>query len=267
MFGLWKEVRRILRKPKRLRQVMLEKMPNVIRAGNRAVSTKVKEWDGEYYKKTFENTVVGRKCFELEIEADRLFGNMPWKVPIKDKGPLWFTTPLYPQERRLDTTAAGLDQQTRVEIAGQAISVLFDIFFAGYAHRDFQSRNLFWIDKQLMLFDYECLERYPEEKRPPFPISYDITGQGLDSPFKTGRMCYTYDKHPGISLQSVLRIPVEQAIEEFHKELKNRLREACLTFATGQKRHTCRAGRIYSSFELPYFRILGLPEKPSTAKR
>ena len=34
---------------------MLEQMPNVIHAGNRAIATRVKEWHGEYFKKTFEN--------------------------------------------------------------------------------------------------------------------------------------------------------------------------------------------------------------------
>jgi len=255
MCGLWKTIRRTLRDPKRLRRAMIEQMPNVIHAGNRAIATRVKEWDGEYFKKTFENTATGKSCFEREMDADRLFGTRPWKPPIKDKGPLWFTTPLYPEEKRLDIAVAGLDQPTKIEIARQGISILFDIFFAGYAHRDFQSKNLFWIDQQLILIDYECLEPYLEGKRPPFPICYDITGQGLESPFKTGGMCYTCEKRHGVSLQCTLGIPAEQAIEEFNKELKNKLREACLTFATGQTRHTCRAERIYSSFELPYFSV------------
>jgi 2-polyprenyl-3-methyl-5-hydroxy-6-metoxy-1,4-benzoquinol methylase len=251
----WKEIRKTIRDPGRLRRTMIEKMPNVIHAGRRAVTTKVKGWDGEYFKKKFENTEAGRTSFAKEMDADRLFGTKSWKPPIKDKGPLWFTTPLYPEEKRLDIAAAGLDQPTRIEIARQAISILFDIFFAGYAHRDFHSQNLFWIDQQLILIDYECIEPYPEGKRSPFPLSYDITGEGLESPFKTGKMCYTYEKRQGVSLQGTLGIPVEQAIEEFRMELKNRLREACLTFATGQTRHTCKAERIYSSFELPYFRV------------
>ena len=169
----------------------------------------------------FENTDIGKLCFEREMDADRLFGARSWKPPIKDKGPLWFTTLLYPEEKRLDIAAAGLDQPTRIEIARQAISILFDIFFAGYAHRDFHSKNLFWIDQQLILIDYECIGPYPEGKRPPFILSYDITGEGLESPFKTGKMCYTYEDRHGFSLQCTLGIPIERAIEQFHMELKN----------------------------------------------
>jgi 2-polyprenyl-3-methyl-5-hydroxy-6-metoxy-1,4-benzoquinol methylase len=230
-------------------------MPSVVHVGKRSIDTKVKGWDREYFKKRFENTEIGRACFEREMNADKLFGTKPWKPPIIDKGPLWFTIPLYPEEKRLDIVAPILDQPTRIEIAKQAISILFDIFFAGYAHRDFHAKNLFWIDQQLMLVDYECLEPYPEGKRPPFPVSYDITGQGLGSPFKTGRMCYTFERRPEVSLHSVLRVSVEEAIEEFCKDLKSRLHQACRTFVSGRKRHICKAERIYSSFELPYFRV------------
>jgi len=253
MSGLWKRIRRILRDPGRLRRAVLLKMPTVVYVGKRSISTKVKDGGKEHFKKRFENTEMGRTCFECEMNADRLFGTKPWKPPIISKGPLWFTIPFYPEEKRLDIVATVLDQPTRIEIAKQAISILFDIFFAGYAHRDFHAKNLFWIDQQLVLVDYECLEPYPEGKRPPFPVSYDITGQGLESPFKTGKMCYTLEKRPEVSLHSVLRVSVEQAIEEFCKDLKSRLQQVCRTFATGRKRHTCKAERIYSSFELPYF--------------
>jgi 2-polyprenyl-3-methyl-5-hydroxy-6-metoxy-1,4-benzoquinol methylase len=255
MCGLWKTIRRSIYDPKAARKAKLEKMPNVIHAGNRALATRVKEWDGEYFKKAFDDTAVGRDCFEREMKADQLFGGKPWKQPVKSKETLWFTTPLYPEEKKLDIVAPGLDQPTRIEIAKQAISIIFDIFFAGYAHRDFQSRNLFWIDQQLILIDYECLEPYPDGKRPPFPLSYDITGQGLESPFKTGGMCYTCEKHHGISMCKTLGIPAEQALEEFLKDFKERLRQTCLTFATKTTRHICRAERIYSSFSLPYFGV------------
>jgi 2-polyprenyl-3-methyl-5-hydroxy-6-metoxy-1,4-benzoquinol methylase len=264
MSGIWKQIRRIIRDPGRLRRAKLQRMPNVIHAGRRALCTKV-ETQGtnfEYFKKKFEDTAQGRSSFEREMEADRLFGSKPWKPLIKDKGPLWFTTPLYPEASRLDVLAAGLDQPTRIEIAKQAISILFDIFFAGYAHRDFHSKNLFWLDHQLMLIDYECIEPYPQGKRPPFPLAYDITGEGLESPFITGKMCYTCEKRGGVSLYKTTGISVEQAIEEFQNDFKEKLRQACCTFATKTWRHTCRAERIYSSFELPFFSV-----RPDEAQR
>lgn len=255
MSGLWKQIRRIIRDPGRLRRAVLRKVPSVVYVGKRSISTKVKDSGKEHFKKRFENTETGRACFEREMNADGLFSTKPWKPAIIDKGPLWFTIPFYPEGKRLDIIATTLDQTTRIEIAKQAVSILFDIFFAGYAHRDFHAKNLFWIDKQLMLVDYECLQPYPEGKRPPFPASYDIIGQGLESPFKTGRMCYKFEKRPDVSLHSVLRVSVEEALEEFCKDLKARLQQVCKTFATGRKRHTCKAERIYSSFDLPYFSV------------
>jgi len=257
MNRIWKQIRRTIRDPGRLRRALIERMPNVIHAGKRAISTKV-EAEGanlEYFKKQFEDTPQGRVSFERELEADRLFGSRSWKPPIKDKGQLWFSTPLYPQASRLDLLAAGLDKPARIEIAKQAISILFDIFSAGYAHRDFHSRNLFWLDNQLMLIDYECIEPYPQGKRPPFPLCYDITGEGLESPFITGKMCYTCEKRGGVSLYKTLGVTVEQAIEEFSKDFKEKLRQACRTFATKETRHTCKAERIYATFELPYFSV------------
>jgi 2-polyprenyl-3-methyl-5-hydroxy-6-metoxy-1,4-benzoquinol methylase len=52
-----------------------------------------------------------------------------------------------------------------------------------------------------------------------------------------------------------LHIPAEIALEEFKAALKNRLRKACATFAKSRGRHVCKAGRIYSSFVLPFFSV------------
>ena len=97
------------------------------------------------------------------------------------------------------------------------------------------------------------MEPYPEGGRPPFTFSYDITGEGMESPFLTKHMCYESNNIPQVSLHNVLRVSAANAIEELRKDLKTRLRQTCRTFATGKKRHICKAGRIYSSFTLPYF--------------
>jgi 2-polyprenyl-3-methyl-5-hydroxy-6-metoxy-1,4-benzoquinol methylase len=250
------------RDPYMIRRDTLQLIPTYINVGNRAIARKIKMNGSKYFKKTFKDTEDGVKCFHNEMLADKLFGERLWKVPVISKGPLWFTSALLPKEKRLDIIVPKLDEQTRIEIARQSMSLLFDIFFAGYAHRDFNVKNLFWVDQQLKLVDFEFLESYPKGKRPPFPLSYDVTGQGLESPCGTGNMGYTCAIHPKVSLHHVLRVSPERAIEEFQKDLKNELRRVCQTFKTRRKRHCCGVGRIYSSFELPYFSV-----KPDEAQR
>jgi 2-polyprenyl-3-methyl-5-hydroxy-6-metoxy-1,4-benzoquinol methylase len=148
-----------------------------------------------------------------------------------------------------------MNDEVRFKVACEAVRIIFDIFLTGWAHRDFHAKNLFWVHGRLMLVDYECIEPYPEGQRPPFPESYDITGEGLESPFKTDHMCYTCIKWPEMSLDKVLRVPVEQVLDRFCDNMKNKLRNTCKTFATRKDRHTCRAGRIYSTFEIPYFSV------------
>ncbi len=260
--SLFGQIFRRYRDPYMVRRDALQLIPTFINVGSRAIARKIKINGGKYFKKAFKDTEASAKFFHNEMLANQLFGEQHWKVPIISMGPLWFVSPLLPKEKRLDIIGPKLGEQMRIEIARQAISILFDIFFAGYAHRDFNVKNLFWIDGQLKLVDFEFLKAYPEGKRPAFPLSYDITGQGLESPAFTGNMGYISVKHPKFSLQHVVGVPIEYALEEFLKILKNELRQACKTFKTKRKRHYCGAGRIYSSFELPYFSV-----KPDESQR
>ena len=83
----------------------------------------------------------------------------------------------------------------------------------GFAHRDFHARNLFYVDGQLKLIDFETMTSFRLNHRPPFIQSYDITGTGLDSPFLTGNMGYS-SRIP-YSVSSVLGIKVDEAIESY----------------------------------------------------
>jgi len=228
-------------------------MPHVFKVSHRVVVTRVGIVRAKYVRKKFENTQIGLSCFEREILADEIFSGFYWKPPVVRKGPLWFDRPFYPERKRLDLLGPNLPEATRRSIAAQAVFILFDIFLAGYAHRDIHCKNMYLIDGKLKLTDYEWLEAYPKNKRPPFPLCYDITGKGLESPRRTSNMCYSHEG--AISLQNVLGVPADHAIDEFKKKLKDKLRRACETFASGKKRHVCRSRRIYSSFRLPYFSV------------
>jgi hypothetical protein len=172
---------------------------------------------------------------------------------------LWLDIPNYPEQFRLDRIGPQLNPATRRKIAYEAIKIAFDIFSEGYAHRDFHAKNLFWIKDQLAVIDFEELECYPNSTRPPFPRSFDLTGEGLpDSGFGGNKMSYIADTPSKMSLQHVLGVSLKDAIADFESGLKNELKQASRTFATaknGSVRHVCREETIYSSFSLPFFTV------------
>ena len=175
-----------------------------------------------------------------ELLADRIFRGRPWKVPIVKKGRRWLATPYLPFEKRLDQIALRMAEAARKELARQAVWILFDIFLAGYAHRDFHSENLFLIDGQLRMIDFEYLEPLQDGRRPPFPESYDITGEGLESPVFTNGMCFA-DCRP-MSVRHVLGVTPSVALDLLRRDLREALIKAW-------------GGRVSYSFELPYFRM------------
>lgn len=248
------------RRLKLAKRKLLMQLPNVVHAGNRAHCKGV-EKDGErYIKKVFANDDVAKACMEREIAAREIFEDCPWVVPIVESGESHITFPLLPEEHRLDKLADRLTAAEKLEIAGQSLQVAFEIFLAGYAHRDFHSKNMFWLDGQLRVVDFEVLQPYAPADAPPFLESYDITGEGLVSPFETMRMCY--GSSDPASLVNVLQVPLQDAIGELEAVIKDELKNATLTFAKRGKRHVCRAQRIYNSIDLPYLKV-----NPSEAQR
>lgn len=240
---------------KKIKRAILGRLPTVVHVGARTVCRSV-SIDGEpFIKKTFTSDEIGQACLERELAAQEIFGECPWLTPVVKKGRNWFLVPCYPKEKRLDHLAPALGEDQRLQVAKQAVEILFEIFLRGYAHRDFHARNLFLMDGQLRVIDFEALGAQPSGRRPAFPVSYDMTGQGLESPFRTNQMCYTADDKYKKSLTHVLGIPIDRVLAEMRNGLKEELRTASATFQTRRKRHQCRAQRIYASFTLPYFTI------------
>lgn len=254
-----KQLKRIFRVVRNLRQFhrrVLSKMPTVVNVGRRALLRKVNICGRKRIKKTFERTKLGMRCCETEMLAHRIFKGRSWMSPLVKRGRRWFAIPYYLEENRLDRAAVGMDESTRFTVAKQAVGIIFEIFLEGYAHCDFHAGNLYWVDGRLILSDFETMQRYPEGDRPAFPLSYDITGQGLASPFSTSNMGYAPESGPHTKcLQYVLGVPVEKVLAELSKELKKELLDASGTFKSKHKSHKCRAGRIYSSFALPYLEV------------
>lgn len=232
----------------------------VVHIGRRAHCRAVKIGGKPHLKKVFTTETAGRLGFASERLAARTLAHLPWFTPWVRRGLYSFTGPLYPAESRLDRVAPELTPEQRLDLAGQALSIILDLLVLGLAHRDFHARNLFVVDGQLRLIDYETLARYVDGHRPGLDESYDVTGRGMESPWLTGNMGYS--TAAPISLSTVLGIDFEAAKAQLAIMLKRELLEASLTFNKAHGRHVCRQGRIYNTVDLPGF-VVG----PNEAQR
>jgi len=234
--------------------------PEVLHVGNRSYSRRIETNGKAQVKKCFTTETPGRTAFAAELRARREFGDMPWFTPWTAHGRYWFAAPMYPSESRLDRLAPTLSGDERAELAGQSLSIILDLLVAGFAHRDFHAGNLFLVDGQIRLVDYETLAAYPEGRRPGLRDCYDVTGQGLDSPWQTRNMCYA--NGTPLCLADVLNVDFESAMRRLAGILKKQLHDASLTFQRSHGRYACKQGRIYNSIDVP-----GLVVSPDEAQR
>lgn len=238
----------------RVKKAILRRLPNVIKNSDRGTTKQVRYKANKIIKKQFNSTLEARQCFQNEIKVRKIFEGYDWVSPIVCSNEYWIGMPLYPDKWRLDKIASTFDEDTGRKVAVQACNIILDMLSKGYAHRDYHSKNLFWVDQsQLVLIDFESIFHYNSSQRPHFYDCYDITGKGLDSPFLTENMCYVSNSPS--SLEQVLEIPLDEVVLLLEQDLKNQMREASLAFHNAVERHTCRLGRIYGSFTLPYLSV------------
>ena len=237
---------------------MIEKL----NAGSRAVCWSVQHEGRSHVKKTFVDEESARVAFANERQADRVFREFPWFTPWVEYGEDWFVNPMHPMGSRLKEVAPTLSYEQRKDIAGQALSIILDMLVRGYAHRDFHVKNAFVVGGRLKLMDFECLTHY-EGKRPGLSGCYDVTGEGLESPWAAGNMCYT--KKNIDSFSTVLETDFQDAKLQLASILKRELREASLTFKTRKGRHRCNQAKTYGAFSL--FAPHGFCVKPKDAQR
>jgi len=234
--------------------------PAILHVGSRAYSRRITIGGKPHVKKIFTTETPGRAAFANELRAHRRFNGMRWFTPWIAHGRNWFVTAMYPAESRLDRVAGDLSDNERAELAGQALSIMLDMLALGFAHRDFHAGNLFVVDGQLKVADFETLAAYPEGSRPGLASCYDATGKGLESPWKTRNMGYSSDSP--LSLANVLNVDLQTAQSRLASILKSQLHDASLSFQRSQGRHTCKQGRIYNSIKVP-----GLTIAPEEAQR
>lgn len=204
------QLMRIVMEPRAVWRAVRRKMPNVIHVGYRSTCTKIGNNGQTLFCKKFQKSRGGMMAFARECLADDLFAEEPWKLPIVERGEGWLLWPLLPEQSRVDRLAPSLDEDTKREIARQAVDVLSQIHQKGYAHRDFHAENMFWVDGQLIVTDFEWIEKYPRAKVPLFTESYDLTGKGLPTPGRTGN-CH-FDCGDRRSLRRVLGLTFREVL-------------------------------------------------------
>lgn len=239
----------LLSHPEKLQRAIVGRMPGVVRAGRRGVVREV-SFDGvEGMEKRFHDDADGRASFANEVLAQSLFGSAPWKLPVAIAGDRCIRMPRLPDGARLDRAAAQMTLEERRQAALDALDAALDIHAEGYAHRDFSARNLYLYEGRVLVSDFETMTPYPTGERPAFAASYDVTGMGLPSPHNTGNMGYS--SASTASLQNVLGVPVDEALDLLRERLKDELLNACRTFHAERGRHELKQPRIYCAFQTP----------------
>ena len=225
-------------------------------------------------RKEFFTTHVGWGCFLRERAAMKAFRSYCWMPPwirwgVTWRGCPWFETERYPEDRRLDILLPRLSQVEKRGVAQKALSIVLDLYVNGWAHRDFHARNLFLLDDgRLMLKDFETMIRYGASK-PSFMESYDMTGAGLESPYKTDQMGFFPPKifNPCDVLGCILGVAKADVSGLLAELLRDEYRRASLTFQKSSGRHECRAARPYNSFRLTHLVIEGQEAQRDSEKR
>jgi len=236
-------------------------LQDIIQKGRRATTYKIQIKGEPHVLKVFSDTVDGRQSLQAEIKAMHEFAGRVWAPFWVNSGENWILQRFYPAKNRLDVVAARLSNVEKKKIAGKVLDIIYDLYQSGYAHRDIHGKNIFFHEGELILIDFETL--CDQSHDVPFLASYDITGQGLSSPYKTGNMCFLQD-NTTYCLKFVLNTNLKSALQySQHKSsfspknkknaaatLRNRLKIASSTFRTGNNRHKIRSqGAIYCSFK------------------
>ena len=251
--------------------------PDVAHAGRRSFGI-IREQDGQrIFRKYFHRSRDGWNAYWTEKKAARLFRDSSWAMPwIRSgwtlTGHPWFDVAAYPGENRLDQVLARATEPERHRLASEALSIVLDLYVAGYAHRDFHARNLALVAGRLQLHDFEFLLPFPPKYRPRFPESYDITGQGLPSPARTNNMGFNADRGGRRNLP-VIAHAAGISWDDARRGLADLLRAELLTVSKtfrsdkGGNRHVCKTERIYCSFAVPGLVVRGEEAQRNAARR
>lgn len=207
-------------------------------------------------RKKFVDNNDAKIAFENECHAINKLAHFKWFPRVYDKGEDYIIYEYFDYKCRLDISINAFNDDQKTRVLYEIITVLFDLFSVGIAHRDFYAKNLFYIENiGIRLIDYETITETGDVD---FFDSYDIVGKGLDSPFLTANMC-VINHHP-LSISKLFNIgSMEQFRTIVSDCLQNRLYEISSSFFTRRysekSRHNLMNRFIYNTFDLPLLKI------------
>ena len=232
-----------------------------VHTGQRAVGHLVARGGHLYFRKIFMRNRTSWVSFFRERRASKILKGQPWVCAWARSGWTldgrpWFEKVAYPQDARFDVVVGAMGPEQRRHMVAQALSIVLDLYVAQLVHHDLHVGNLFVIEGQLKLVDFEFLSPFPDDYRPTFRESYDITGQGLPSPARTNHMGLNADRGEKLNKKVITRlagVSMDEALQGLAEILKGELLVASTTFQTARtgSRHTCKVQRSYCSFRVP----------------
>ena len=228
----------------------------------RSTSTLIDFKGKKAIQKVFLKTPDGKKAFETELKAYIIFRKYSWCPLLLETSENCIIIEYFNPETRLD-----LMKDIKQDVFGPIVWCLFEMFYEGYAHRDFHAKNIFVTKEGIKLIDFETIEVI--DSKIDFLKSYDVTGAGLESPYLTGNMGIL--NNAPISISYIFKIKSVEEIKTFlESEFRRRLYNSSITFKTlrgGKERHSLKNPKIYSSFDLFHTKIDAKSSQRDTKKR
>ncbi len=208
-------------------------------------------------KKNWDQGLENKKSFENEKELYKKFSGYSWLPSLYEIGDNYIITEFIDNKTRLDKIEFSVkDAKYKEKILGDILTALLDMFAMDISHCDIHSKNIFVTTQGVKIIDFETAQF--NHHQPDFFQSYDITGNGLESPYLTNNACIL--KEGEYSLKSLFEIEnVMELKRRYENYLKEKLYDISNTFFTRKNkvagRHVLRNRLIYSTFDLKYLKV------------
>lgn len=215
-------------------------------------------------KKTFSKSKDSIQAFKNEILGYHKFQKFDWCPKLLETGENYIVTEFLPSNNRLDKIHKGKN----IDLLGDIIFCLLDIFIEGFAHCDFHAKNIYINESSIKIIDFESLQQ--QSNKIDFFTSYDITGNGLESPFQTANMC-VFSKNE-FSIAEIFKVSSVNNLKEIlNCRIKEQMLDSSITFKSlnneKKDRYTLQTKNIYSTFNLKHTNVTIEEGQRNTLKR
>ncbi len=207
-------------------------------------------------KKSYMNSKEGVDSYKNELDMYSLFEGYSWLPKILSIASDYLIFEFIDNKYRLDQYIDTVAPNERLDIFGEIIFCLIEIYSKNIAHCDFHAKNIFYTPDGIKIIDFETSQKL--NSNIDFFESYDVTGKFLESPFLTKNMCVL--GHSDFSLKKIFNIRDENHFKElFDSFLKEKLYKISGSFFTRKQdqdaRHTLVNRYIYATFNLKHLQI------------